>query len=366
MTTAFPRATGLDRSSRDLATDLATELRTWLGSGVPQSPSGAFYAWLDVANRVPAFEYPEITGYVLTYFAGLKNPVEREIAAARHAGRWLTERAGRGDLSARDGWDDGAVYNFDLAMIANGLLQASVRFDEPSFRAVGLELARRFREQIELTGELGPLPIGANSSRSAWSTDGRALMVKAAQCLLSAAELDPAGEFAAAAGVVVAMADKIQQVDGRIVTHPADHETMCHPHLYAVEGLWAYGQATGNTASLDRARAGALWVWAQQLDSGGLPRYVDTATHAVGPEQFDVTAQAIRAAVLTGIDVGDQVDRAVTRLSEQSIGEPVGRALPYQPHAASQHANVWVSMFAQQAAAVFADGAASVRWSELI
>ena len=181
--------------------------------------------------------------------------LREEVTAGHAAGSWLVERVQRGHLAARDGWDGDAVYNFDLAMMSNGLLTFGGRFDSADFVEAGLILANRLAEQVQATGRLSALPSGQSTARSVWSTHGSALMVKATQCLLSAHEVDPSGRFESSARAVVAMAPSLQQDDGRIVTHPRDTETMCHPHLYAVEGLWVYGSARGDRDALERARA---------------------------------------------------------------------------------------------------------------
>src|SRR4051812_13503896 len=87
----------------------AAGMRAWLASGAAQAPSGAFYAWRD-ENGHPSFEYPEITGYALSHFAGLAEPSEREVTAGLRAARWLLDRIASQDLSARGAWDGHTVY----------------------------------------------------------------------------------------------------------------------------------------------------------------------------------------------------------------------------------------------------------------
>src|SRR5207302_7961840 len=100
----------------------ADALSAWLSSGAGQSSSGAFVAWFDVANGRRSFDYPEISGYVLTYLAGRPSTGQRELAAGHRAAEWLVKRVRAGNLAARDGWDNDAIYLFDLGMIASGLL----------------------------------------------------------------------------------------------------------------------------------------------------------------------------------------------------------------------------------------------------
>ena len=345
-------------TSASSAESTALSLRSWLAAGRPQSASGAFFAWWDSEADKPAFEYPEITGYVLTHFAGLDDASADEVDAGRLAGKWLVGRVDSGNLAARDGWDGGAVYNFDLAMMSNGLVTFGTRFDEPAMTEAGVKLAATLSYQVVGTGELSALPVGTTSTRSTWSSDGLALMIKAAQCLLTAGSASGDRVLDESAGTVAGMARRIQQHDGRIVTHPADFETMCHPHLYAVEGLWVHAQATGNAESLDRARAGAEWVAQYQLESGGFPRYVSTVSDEVGPEQMDVTAQALRAMTLTGTGSAAGRDAAAARIVEVAKPAAGGQALPYQPDGPA-HQNVWVTLFAAQALKLHASAIAS-------
>ena len=99
-------------------------LRAWLCSGGCQSPNGAFVAWLDSATGRRAYDYPEITGYALTFLAGMATLTAADRATGHRAGDWLVERLRSGNLAARDGWDNNAVYLFDLGMIAT---EASAR-----------------------------------------------------------------------------------------------------------------------------------------------------------------------------------------------------------------------------------------------
>ena len=106
-----------DRRSTD-PDSVALALRRWLFSGSCQSVAGAFCAWREARTGRLAFEYSENNGYLLTYAAALEDPTPAELAAARRSADWLA----RGDLSARAGWDGGAIYTFDLAMTATGLM----------------------------------------------------------------------------------------------------------------------------------------------------------------------------------------------------------------------------------------------------
>ena len=140
---------------------------------------------------------------------------------------------------------------------------------------------------------------------------------------------------------------------------------MLHPHLYALEGLWCYSQATGDQEALERARRGAQWAFEHQLEAGGLPRYVETGSGERGVEQLDATSQAVRMAVLTGARPAG-LDRAVARLTEAARGEGGVLSLPYQPTETPTHSNAWVSMFGAQALELAAADTPSLRWQLLV
>src|SRR3954469_15409943 len=118
------RVTDVDAQSvsSDQARRLASDLRLWLASGELQSPDGAYCAWRDAQTGELACAYPEITGYALTWLAGRRGRTEAEVSAGRRAADWVTARLGARDRSARRGWEEGAVYTFDLGMIAAGLI----------------------------------------------------------------------------------------------------------------------------------------------------------------------------------------------------------------------------------------------------
>jgi hypothetical protein len=289
--------------------ELLRDLRLWLSVGT-QSSSGAIVAWLDHETDAPAFDYPEITGYALTHFAGSPldgDELRWELETARKAADWLTHLIDEEQLAARAGWDSHAIYNFDLAMMANGLMEIGLTLGEDRFVEYGLSLVSLLIQQLERYGHLPSIDqVSPASQRDTWSTQGFAHLIKTAQCMLTAADLG-LGFAQDAATTVVAKGLQGQQVDGRILTHRDDEVTMLHPHLYAVEGLWAYGTATGNEEMLACARRAVGWAFQQRLPSGGFPRYVVTSDGTLGPEQCDVTAQLVRAALLTGF-AGDVED----------------------------------------------------------
>jgi hypothetical protein len=345
----------------DAAGPAAAGLRAWVSSGAAQSPSGAFVAWVDRSGGQPSYEYPEITGYALTYVASLSPLSEPERAAGDRAAAWLTTRVREGSLAARDGWDNDAVYLFDLGMIASGLLSFGGRTASAPCVEAGVRLARLLANAISSPQALSAVwRLGPRSGRAGWSTRGVVHLAKVAQALLLSEELSLASRL-------IDVVKNRQEADGCMRTDDSDGATvMLHPLLYAAEGLWLWGTATGDADALARAAAALDWVLARQLDSGGFPRSVQRADEgAIAIEQSDVTAQAVRLALVVGRR-SPSVDRAAARLVETARSDGAGLAIPYQPEAPSIHLNVWATLFAAQALALAGGDAPQITWEELV
>ena len=334
-------------------------LRRWLAGGRPQAAGGAFCAWRDAARDELAFEYPEITGYALTWLAARPTPSAAEVAAGRRAADWLAARFAEGDRSARADYENGAVYTFDLGMIAAGLMSFGAVARVAAYSELGREIALSLSRYLADAGELPAVaPDGPATTRAGeWSTDGRVHLVKCVQALLLAEERDAGRQLAEQA-----YAD--QRDDGHFVTQPGDAFVMLHAHLYTVEGLWMWGTATADERALDSARRAAEWAWRHQLPSGGFPRWVSESDP--GPEQLDATAQAIRAAVVLGLRP-EGLQRAAGQLAAgaRSDGEH-GDAIVYRPTDAADHLNVCVTMFSEQALSLANGEPNALGWHELV
>lgn len=342
---------------------LASRLRRWLCSGACQCPSGAFAAWLDRDSGALAFEYPEITGYALTYFSWRRDALPQERLAAQLAANWLRARIDAGKLHARDGWDGEAVYHFDLGIIAHGLLMFGRTRGDEACVATGLRLTALLQAAIAQDGALGPLSsqTRGRSTRRAWSTDGFSHLTKVAQCLLLADSLGQQGALSAARTLV----DRCRQLQGdgaRIPTEPGNH-TSLHPLLYACEGLWMWGTAAADADALARARRALAWVFSHQLANGGFPGRVAADSTVVSAEQTDVTAQAVRMALLLQ-EPGVGVDRALARLAVLTDTGSSSGGLLYRPDL--PHVNSWSTLFASQAVQLSSAGIEGFGWEHLV
>jgi hypothetical protein len=326
---------------------LPGELRGWLGSGPIQSPSGAFYAWIDEETGHGSFEYPEITGYALTYLAGRPDPGDGELRRALAAADWLADRLARRELRARAEWDGEATYSFDLAMISSGLLSFGLGEGSTRHLESGLELAGLLaREATRPTG-LSPILGGGGTSRRGWSAEGRPHLAKAVQCLLVATEAGLPEGREAASRLIEDTCD-LQESDGSFRTQPGSAGVMLHAHLYAAEGLWIWANSQGDSTAGERARLATSWTWEHQLVSGGFPRSVGSPEGGAEVEQCDASAQALRMAA-TLESPPARLDEAVSRLEGLARPAPGGAALVYQPGSEPVHHNAWTTMFAAQA-----------------
>ncbi|MGB2952857.1 MAG: hypothetical protein WBB74_05635 [Gaiellaceae bacterium] len=340
-------------------------LRAWISSGACQGANGAFVAWFDLANSCRSYDYPEISGYALTYLAGQTSLSERERSAGHRAAEWLSERVRTGNLAARDGWDNNAVYLFDLGMIAAGLLSFGRRTEVDRYLETGRLLVSFLRDETRSTRSISAVSRrGPHSERASWSSRGVPHLAKLVQAFLLAEELEDRADKSVSARLIETV-KHLQAADGRMPTE-GEATIMLHPHLYAAEGLWIWGTAANDEDALGHARMAVEWVFTHQLEQGGLPRFAANGKqHGRAPEQSDVTAQAVRLALALGLR-SRAVDRALTRLIEVARGDERGLAIVYQPDSGAIHLNTWATLFAAQALAMAVVAAAPISWQELV
>ena len=335
-------------------------MRVWLASSA-RHPDGGLAGWIDPQSSSPSPPYPEITGYALTFVAGLDHPTASELAVGSAAARWLLDRLDRGLSAPVERHGTGIEYSFDLAIISTGLQRFGAVIDDVTFIDAGKAIAHRLVSEVEATGLLEPLTRASSiTERGAWSTRGHAHLIKASQCLLLADRGGLPGARAAADAIIARGIEDIFD-DGRCMT-PPDTTTLLHPHLYAVEGLWMYAECTQDERAARLARQAACWAWTQQARSGGFPRSAGQS-RTTSPEQGDATAQALRAASLMGLAAGD-IAGAIGWLRRSAVKIDDGWAILYQPGTELAHPNVWSTMFAYQALAV-ANGR-KLAWDELV
>jgi hypothetical protein len=356
---------GLAALDPEIVAATAAGLRRWVPSGGCQKPTGAIAAWYDLDAGRRSYDYPEIGGYALTFLAGQAPLSKRESAAGHRCAEWLVARVRARNFAARDGWDNHAIYLFDLAMIASGLLSFGRHVQDSRFIAAGLELVGFLGDETGSVSSISPISArGHHSKRRTWSSRGRAHLAKIVQAFLFANDNIDAERVHPE--LLIESVKSLQADDGRIQTDPDQTTTMLHPHLYAAEGLWMWGAACGEDDSLERARAAVQWVWSQQLESGGFPRSVtDARRRDLSVEQSDVTAQAVRLALVLGLP-SPGVDRAVVRMIELTHECEGAIGIVYQPGSREVHLNTWATLFAAQALTMAIPNSPVISWQQLV
>ncbi|MFC5286633.1 hypothetical protein ACFPM7_06185 [Actinokineospora guangxiensis] len=341
---------------------LAAALTRWLATDGPRSRAGAYCGWLDLASGTPSDPYPEITGYALTFLS--HDPAFARCSSARAAGRWLTERVERGDLSARPRLTGDAAFSFDIGMVAHGLIRHGRAAGDHRALAAGVRAA-----EVLITHRAGgPLPTvlpgtAATPLPIRWSTVGRPHLVKVVQSLIAAADLGVPDAEAAAYDLV---RERVRETSSPPPTARTSDAVWLHPLAYAAEGLWMWSTRHDDSAASRRSRELTEWLWRQRLADGGFARYAERSGRPGGhPGTLDVLAQAIRLAMLHDIHT-EAALREAERLAALCHREADRTAVPYRVGTADLHLNSWCSMFAAQALWLCASPGRSLGWGELV
>ncbi len=133
----------------------------------------------------------------------------------------------------------------------------------------GIRLVDFFRDELSSGHTISPVARrGPRSDRFVWSTRDTPHLAKLVQPLLLSEEITGIAAVPVAAGLIECVKQQ-QEAEGYMGTDPDARGVMLHPQLYAAEGLWIWGSATGDQDALERASAAVEWVWAQQLEQGG-------------------------------------------------------------------------------------------------
>ena len=352
-----------DETPRAAATgDGACALAAWLLTGPAQlthgPEAGAVAGTLD-AGGAAAYVYPEITGYYLQWLAwqaachGAEGGLAARAAAAqRWLARWVeasTPPATRLYLApAPADWRNGATFLFDVAMVVRGLASASrLRLVEPD-PALVRALVRELRGLVAADGAFAAcaprapdvvLPVR-------WSTQRGAFLAKAAAGIIDAAPVLPGIPDDVVAAAEATYAGSLDALAA--APHPE-----VHPLLYAFEGTLSLPAHPRCAAILPRVAAqfDALLALAQAGD--GVPESV--AADAPAVRRVDVVAQALRVGICLDLHLPERPrDRgALAWLARTPVEQVVpGHGLPFAQGGATAPANVWATMFAEQALAL--------------
>jgi len=340
----------------DAARDAASSLRSWLLHGPAQLRDGEQIG--GVAGTIgvdghPLYVYAEITGYYLSWLADIAG-VESEALVrerAQCALDWAAYHfAAPGDtpqtrihltVLAPD-WRNNAVFFFDLAMLVRGIDAVA----ETGLATPPDTLRRALHEHLQqfvVDGALRPTvqTRGTHALPPRWSTLGGPFLVKASSRVAWSARH---------AALPEALALACENESERWAAQAAEIDlAMLHPTLYFAEGLLL--------SRPDRADAIAQLLHrclATVRDDGSLP---ETASEPNGKVRNDILAQALRVGLLLrelGAN-GAPAQAELDRLASTLIARIDSRGfLPFNTETAAQ-ANVWGTMFAEQALRWYAD-----------
>lgn len=330
------------------------DLRDWLLFAPIQPVTGAHRGgvagWLDEADR-PAFVYGEITGYFLTCgrFIARRDdgrPLRARLDAAE---AWLDAEwrsapppTRRYLVPAEPDWRNDALFSFDCAMALRGL------------NGVATERARRARAAIEaallqtvapdgtLRTHVPHAPGAALPKR--WSTTAGPFQLKTAAAILSAP------------GVAAPLRAAADATARRWLQWHRAHELTgdLHPLLYHLEGLLLWGHGRNEWQHWQLAAEIFDEIMARQRSDGDLPA---TLSDDRSESRSDVTAQALRIGALL-VEAGFLPGRRLRRLrglaeALQTYAGARGGVRFRNTDAADAHVNVWCTVFAYQALALF-------------
>lgn len=339
----------------------ASRARNWLLHGPAQLRNGpqvgGVAGILDV-NGKPQYVYAEITGYYLSWLADVASLVEPETVRenAEAAVGWATRAFAKGDAPATriyletqaPDWRNDAVFFFDLAMLLYGLHRANAAGIAHLPAALRETVYAQLTRFVKADSLCCALPLSADAVLPPrWSTGGGAFLVKASSRVAHSAQHAPLP-------VALAHACAMDSAHWAPLAAQIDLD-MLHPTLYFAEGLLL--------SRPDCAEAVAHLL-ARCLDlidaNGNLPETAGIP----GKTRNDILAQALRIGVLlrtqevamtpTLTHLDHLAATLVARIDASGF-------LPFDAKSAGQ-ANVWCTMFAEQALRWYVDAHLQPNW----
>ena len=355
-------------------TTARTSLATRGGAVAPRS-DGSLAAWLrNVAqcahgphagavagcisvSGTPSYVYPEIAGYYLTWLAwrASRDGHHPDDAQRAHAvQRWLAKWLAMPSLPTRvhfDGtsgdWRNHVLFCFDLAMVLRGIAAANRAGLLAPDDAVIDGTCRALSRLVAADGAFDAcVPNGTDSPvPDRWSTRRGPFLVKAAAGVLRAATVltIPAALRAAA--------ERTFATSLSLLAREPHRET--HPLLYAFEGVLDMPRHPRFHDALPSISAQFDILLARASHDAHVPESLCCAAGG-GPARIDVIAQTLRVGYLLAAHRPQQPpDRVGLARLRQSLLRQVrpGNGVAFARSVAPAQANVWCTMFADQALA---------------
>jgi hypothetical protein len=329
--------------------------------------AGAIAGCISVSGTA-SYVYPEIAGYYLTWLAwrATRDGHDPDDAArARGVQRWLARWLALPNLPTRvhfdgtsDDWRNRALFCFDLAMVLRGLAAAGRAGLLAPDGAVVDGVCRALTRLVGHDGAFdacvsngpgGPIPDRWSTRRGPFLAKAAAGVIRAADVLDIPCDLRTAAEQTFAASL-------------HLLAREPHRET--HPLLYAFEGALDLPQHPRFQAALPAIAAQFDILLAHASHDAHLPETLASAS-GNGPARVDVMAQTLRVGYLLAAHRPQQPpDRVGLARLRQSLARHVrpGSGVAFARSAAPAQANVWATMFADQALAFASPGRDSDAW----
>lgn len=359
---AANRAPGAPRNDNSLAAWLRNTVQCKSGPH-----AGAIAGGISVSGS-PSYVYPEIAGYYLTWLAwrGTRDgPDPGDAERAQGVQRWLAKWLAMPGLPTRvhfDGtsgdWRNHALFCFDLAMVVRGLA-AAARAGLLSPDPVVVDgLCRALSRLVASDGALDAcVPSGEGGAiPDRWSTRRGPFLAKAAAGILRAS-------------AVLAIPPEIHRAAERtygnaltLLAREPHRET--HPLLYAFEGVLDMPRHPRFHDTLPSISAQFDMLLAYASHDAHMPESL-CSTSGTGPARIDVMAQTLRVGYLLSAHRPQQPpDRVGLARLRQSLARHVrpGSGVAFARSVSHTQANVWATMFADQALAFAAPSREPDAW----
>ena len=338
---------------------VASPLAAWLlkVAQCKNGPHAGAIAGCVSISGAPSYVYPEIAGYYLSWLAWRARQDGPSPELAQHAAaaqRWLARWLAMPGPPTRvhlDGtcedWRNHARFTFDLAMVLRGLGAAAhaglLQPEAAVVAGVSCEIARAVADDGALVACVAD---AGTTLPDRWSTRRGPFLAKAAAGILRAAtQLPdiPAGLARAAERTFVTSVAALAREPHR----------ESHPLLYAFEGVLNLPRHPRFHDTLPVVAAQFDILLAQAGNDGHLPETLG-AVNGRGPSRVDVIAQAVRVGNLLAAHRPQcPPDRVALARLRQALTRQVRAhgGVAFARSVAPAQANVWATMFADQALA---------------
>jgi hypothetical protein len=343
--------------------NLAEAIENWLLASEVQLASGphkgGVAGWLTTSAQTPAFVYPEITGYFLTWLAfghaRQSNDHHNRAAKAHCALQWLCRQIQSQQklptrvhlLPPREDWRNQACFAFDWAMVIRGAAAARELLDCPEIDGLISSGLQFLKNCCTPDHELQPFTLtdqgGSVVLPERWSSRPGPYLLKVAAALRLACDDSLEG----------VLEESCQRLISRWGSSPAPNPATreLHSLLYSVEGLLLLGVRQPGRCYWKLAAERFEQLLESNLQNARWPPAHENSFEA----RSDVLGQALRIGsilmshgFLRGDAWKDQLSRVAMEL-QGFVSSDGAVVFDKRKELDRPHWNAWSAMFASQA-----------------